>query len=256
MEPETPGTSYGPPASNSAQTPPTSLNCTLQSSCSPHVRDDLMSAKCSRAQAEDEGPEAGRISQRRPSAFPSSLSWDSDSERETLDEEELQHFSNPHGLAAHSPGSPSAGLRLDGEDDREPGEVQPSHTEPDSSPPVEGHGDNNASTKADEPNASQPGQTDYSEVRNVSEELFLSKVKPKEGCQMEEEADNSEAEKRPEGKETKEPGRDVYTFPGDSDPESPPPATWAQCTFVQRCRKKRVLLRPFSGLGPFETHTA
>lgn len=50
--------------------------------------------------------------------------------------------------------------RLDGEDDREPGEVQHSHTEPDSSPPVEGHGDNNASTKADEPNASQPSQTD------------------------------------------------------------------------------------------------
>ncbi|XP_010788492.1 protein Wiz, partial [Notothenia coriiceps] len=66
---------------------------------------------------------------------------------------------------------------------------------------------------------------------------------------MEEEADNSEAEKRPKGKETKEPERDVYTFPGDSDPESPPPAPWAQCTFIQQCRKKRVLLRPFSGLG-------
>lgn len=91
-----------------------------------------------------------------------------------------------------------------------------------------------------------------SKVWNVSEgaELFLSKVKPKEGCQMEEEeADNSEGEKRPKGKETKEPERDVYSFPGDSDPESPPPAPWAHCTFIQRCRKKRVLLRPFSGLG-------
>lgn len=45
------------------------------------------------------------------------------------------------------------------------------------------------------------------------------------------------------------PARDVYTFPGDSDPESPPPAPWAHCTFIQRCKKKRVLLRPFSGLG-------
>ncbi|KAF3846821.1 hypothetical protein F7725_003899 [Dissostichus mawsoni] len=128
-----------------------------------------------------------------------------------------------------TPPPPStAPYRLDSEDDREPGKVQHLHTKPDSSPPVEGHD---------------------SEVWNVSEELFLSKVKPKEGCQMEEEADNSEAEKRPKGKETKEPERDVYTFPGDSDPESPPPAPWAQCTFIQRCRKKRVLLRPFSGLG-------
>lgn len=90
-----------------------------------------------------------------------------------------------------------------------------------------------------------------SKVWNVSEraELFLAKVKPKEGGQMEEEADNSEGETRPKGKETKEPERDVYSFPGDSDPESPPPAPWAHCTFIQRCRKKRVLLRPFSGLG-------
>lgn len=97
-----------------------------------------------------------------------------------------------------------------------------------------------------------------SKVWNVSEgaELFLSKVKPKDGCQMEEEADNGEGEKkRPKGKETKEPERDVYTFPGDSDPESPPPAPWAHCTFIQRCRKKRVLLRPFSGLGTLKTET-
>lgn len=90
-----------------------------------------------------------------------------------------------------------------------------------------------------------------SDVWNVTEEteLFLSKVKPKDGCQMEEEADDIEGERMPKRKETKEPERDVYTFPGDSDPESPPPAPWAHCTFIQRCRKKRVLLRPFSGLG-------
>ncbi|XP_033501062.2 protein Wiz isoform X1 [Epinephelus lanceolatus] len=275
MEPEgpprTPGTSYGPPAFDSAQNPvtPTFLNCTLQSSRSPNVRDGLMPAKCSWGHAGDEGPkqtegpqpsaEPGRSAQRRfrSSAFPSSLSWDSDSEKETLDEEELQHFSNPHGLAAHSPGSPSSGLRLDSEDDQEPEKLQHLHNKTDSSPPAEGLSDNNntESTKTEEPNTSQLGQTELadSKVWNVSEEaeLFLSKVKPKEGCQMEEEeeADNSEGEKRPKGKETKEPERDVYTFPGDSDPESPPPAPWAHCTFIQRCRKKRVLLRPFSGLG-------
>ncbi|KAM9346173.1 protein Wiz [Symphorus nematophorus] len=271
MEPEgrplTPGTSYGPPPFSAAQNPvtPTFLNCTLQSSCSPNVRDSPMSAKCSWGHAGDEGPkqtegtqpsaEPGRSAQRRfrSSAFPSSLSWDSDSEKETLDEEELQHFSNPHGLAAHSPGSPSSGLRLDSEDDQEPEKLQPLHSKTDSPNPVEGHNDNNESTKTEEPNSSQLGPTELadSKVWNVSEgaELFLAKVKPKEGCQMEEEADSSEGEKRPKGKETKEPERDVYSFPGDSDPESPPPAPWAHCTFIQRCRKKRVLLRPFSGLG-------
>lgn len=64
---------------------------------------------------------------------------------------------------------------------------------------------------------------------------------------MEEEADNKEGAKRHMGKESKD--IDVYTFPGDSDTESPPPAPWAHCTFIQRCRKKRVLLRPFSGVG-------
>lgn len=69
----------------------------LQSSCSPNVRDGLMSAKCSWGHAGDEGPkqtegtqpsaDPGRSAQRRfrSSAFPSSLSWDSDSEKETLD---------------------------------------------------------------------------------------------------------------------------------------------------------------------------
>ncbi|XP_030591337.1 protein Wiz isoform X2 [Archocentrus centrarchus] len=285
MEPEgqplTPGTSYGPPPFNSAQNPvtPTFLNSTLESSCSPNLRDGLMSAKCSwgltgeEGTKQSEGPESGadlgRSAQRRfkSSAFPSSLSWDSDSEKETLDEEELQNFSNPHGLAAHSPGSPSSGLRLDSEDDQEPDKLQHFHSKTDTPTPTpaptpaEGHSDNNESTKSEEPNMSQPGQTELadSKVWNVSEgaEPFLSKVKPKEGCQMEEEEEeevleNSEEEKKPKGKETKEPERDVYTFPGDSDQESPPPAPWAHCTFIQRCRKKRVLLRPFSGLGTFK----
>lgn len=91
---------------------------------------------------------------------------------------------------------------------------------------------------------------------SVSEgaEPFLSKGKPKEACLKEEEADSSEEEMRPKGNEAREPERDVYTFPGDSDPESPPPAPWAHCTFIQRCRRKRALLRPFSGIGSPKTH--
>uniref|UniRef100_A0AAQ4PYG5 C2H2-type domain-containing protein n=1 Tax=Gasterosteus aculeatus aculeatus TaxID=481459 RepID=A0AAQ4PYG5_GASAC len=69
---------------------------------------------------------------------------------------------------------------------------------------------------------------------------------------MEEEEEEGEGEKRPRGNETEELERDVYTFPGDSDAESPPPAPWAHCTFIQRCQKKRVLFRPFSGHGASE----
>ncbi|XP_058863067.1 protein Wiz isoform X3 [Acipenser ruthenus] len=47
--------------------------------------------------------ELGPQRRTQPSAFPSAQAWDSDSEKETLEEEELQHFSNPHGLASHSP---------------------------------------------------------------------------------------------------------------------------------------------------------
>nr|XP_020478733.1 protein Wiz-like [Monopterus albus] len=259
MEP-TPGTSYGPPPFNSAQP---FLSCTLQSSCSPNVSGGLTSARCSWGHAGDEGSEQsegtqpgadpGGSTQRRfrSSAFPSSLSWDSDSEKETLDEEELQHFSNPHGLAAHSPGSPSTGLRLEGGDHQEPENLPHPQRKTDLCTAVEGQANDNESTKTEQPN---PSQLAGSKVWNVSEgaEPFVSNIKPKEGCQMEEEeeeAGNSEGEKRPEAKETKEPERDVYTFPGDSDPESPPPAPWAHCTFIQRCKKKRVLLRPFSGLG-------
>ncbi|XP_062264890.1 protein Wiz [Platichthys flesus] len=261
MEPEgplAPGTSYGPPPFNSAQT---FLSCTLQSSCSPNVSDGLRSSwaragdeGATKAEDAPPGADPGRNAQRRlkSSAFPSSLSWDSDSEKETQDEEELQHFSNPHGLAAHSPGSPSSGLRLS-EDDPQPDKLQHLQSRMDPFPPEE-HDDTDSSTKTEESNAAQLGRAELADgkVWNVSEgaEVFLSKVKPKGSCQMEEEeGEEDEGDKRPKGKETKESERDVYTFPGDSDPESPPPAPWAHCTFIQRCRKKRVLLRPFSGLG-------
>lgn len=80
-------------------------------------------------------------------------------------------------------------------------------------------------------------------VWNVSEEAktFLAKIKQNDSCQMEEGPDASETVRQLE--------RDVYSFPGDSDPESPPAAPWARCTSIQRCRKSRVLLRPFCGLG-------
>lgn len=69
----------------------------FQSSCSPNVRDGPMSAKGSWGNAEDEGseqiqgpqptaePERGAQRRFRSSAFASSLSWDSDSEKEALD---------------------------------------------------------------------------------------------------------------------------------------------------------------------------
>ncbi|XP_034047137.1 protein Wiz isoform X2 [Thalassophryne amazonica] len=267
MEPEgpphTPGTSYGPRTPNSAQNSDASifLNCTSEPSCSPNVRDDLMSAKCSLGHNGDETSEQtesiqpsadpGRSAQRKykSSAFSSSLSWDSDSEKEILDEDELQHFSNPHGLAAHSPGSPSSGLRLDNEEEKQPEKAQSSHNKMGTSDPVEGQA--NGSTKTEGPNTPQLQLAELSEskVWNLSEgaEVFLSKVNPEDACQVEDEGGNGEREDIKEIQDSEE--RDVYTFPGDSDPESPPPAPWAHCTFVQRCRKKRVLLKPFSGLS-------
>ncbi|XP_056143665.1 protein Wiz [Lampris incognitus] len=222
-----------------------------QAPCSPKVKEGLMAGKSQWSGAEDGSCEqtgeplpradAGRSAPRRfrPSAFPSSLTWDSDSEKETLDEEELQHFSNPHGLAAHSPGSPSSGLRLDCEGDQASPKLPSLVSENDTSGPAEGQDQNERSTKREEPNTAQLGPTEKAEskVWSMSEtaELFLSKVKPKEGSQK--------------GGDTKGPETDVYTFTGDSDAESPPPAPWAHCTFIQRRRKKRVLLRPFSGLG-------
>lgn len=50
--------------------------------------------------------------------------------------------------------------RLDSEDDQEPEKLQHLQSKSDSSPPVEGHDDNNESTKTDEPNTSQLGPTE------------------------------------------------------------------------------------------------
>ncbi|KAM8844287.1 protein Wiz isoform 2-T2 [Spinachia spinachia] len=262
MEPEgqplTPGTSYEPASSTSAQNP-ASPRCTSPSSHSPHVRDGPMCARrswplgageegCGRNKGSWPSAGPGRSAPGGPtsSAFPSSLSWDSDSEREALDEEELQHFSNPHGLAAHSPGSPSSGPRLDTQEGQEPGKPWSTATE--------ARGGDRESTKTEEQNAPELGPADLadSDAWNVSQ-LLLSKGKLEDCCPTEEEeGGHSGGEKRPLENETKEPQGDVYTFPGDSDADSPPPAPWAHCTFIQRCRKKRVLFRPFSGHGPSE----
>uniref|UniRef100_M4A341 WIZ zinc finger b n=1 Tax=Xiphophorus maculatus TaxID=8083 RepID=M4A341_XIPMA len=265
-QPLTPGTSNGPLSYGSAQNPTAAnfLSCSLESSCSPNLSDGVMTADCAWGLDGEDDPERAaadpqRDAQRRfkSSAFPSSLSWDSDSEKEALDEEELQNFSNPHGLATHSPGSPSAGLRLDGEDDQEFEKLHSLSSTTDTSTPAEGRSDNNESTNKEEPNTSRLGQTESdNRVWSVSEvaEPFLSKRKPKQASPKEEEADSDEGETKPKGNEARELERDVYTFPGDSDPESPPPAPWAHCTFIQRCRRKRALLRPFSGIGSPKTH--
>ncbi|XP_032442510.1 protein Wiz isoform X2 [Xiphophorus hellerii] len=265
-QPLTPGTSNGPLSYGSAQNPTAAnfLSCSLESSCSPNLSDGVMTADCAWGLDGEDDPERAaadpqRDAQRRfkSSAFPSSLSWDSDSEKEALDEEELQNFSNPHGLATHSPGSPSAGLRLDGEDDQEFEKLHSLSSTTDTSTPAEGRSDNNESTNKEEPNTSRLGQTELdNRVWSVSEvaEPFLSKRKPKQASPKEEEADSDEGETKPKGNEARELERDVYTFPGDSDPESPPPAPWAHCTFIQRCRRKRALLRPFSGIGSPKTH--
>lgn len=89
------------------------------------------------------------------------------------------------------------------------------------------------------------------EQRKVSN---LPDTTPKEGCQKEEKDKRKVLNRRGrEEKNTKE--ADVYTFPADSEPESPPPGPWAHCTFIQRRRKKRAILRPFSGLGTWQRTT-
>ncbi|XP_026070036.1 protein Wiz isoform X2 [Carassius auratus] len=190
----------------------------------------------------------------RSSAFPSSLTWDSDSEKETLDEEDLQHFSNPHGLAAHSPGSPSSGQQEDRFDIvpcQEPVETKHLFLEKIPLSPLEV--ENQVDVTYKEPkttDSSLPKHTAKLEQDKVSN---LPDTTPKEGCQKEEKTEqkmlNSRGQKE---KNTKE--KDVYTFPGDSEPESPPPGPWAHCTFIQRRRKKRAILRPFSGLDTWQ-HT-
>ncbi|KAJ0001554.1 hypothetical protein NQD34_006574 [Periophthalmus magnuspinnatus] len=251
MEPEagalTPGTSYGPLDLHAQSPPPTSstFDSTLQLSCSPNKQDGLTSAKCELTEGAEPGGGAERRA--RPSVFHSSLSWDSDSEKETLDEEELTHLSNPHGLAAHSPGSPSTELRLECENSQESEQVWPVSNQ------AEEPAESTRSINTQEPKAQlSANQLPDSALWNVSEpsEPFVSKSPPKEGCQLVQEVHKTEGSQTHMGKEFKERERDVYTFPGDSDPDSPPPAPWARCTFIQRCRKKRVLLRPFSGVSP------
>ncbi|XP_026114522.1 protein Wiz-like [Carassius auratus] len=190
----------------------------------------------------------------RSSAFPSSLTWDSDSEKETLDEEELQHFSNPHGLAAHSPGSPTSGQqedRLDLDLCQEPVETKHLFLEKIPLAPleVENQGDFTYI---------EMKTTDYDSTKcrtklEQDKVSHLPDATPEEGCQKDKKEEQKVLNSRGrEEKITKEP--DVYTFPGDSEPESPPPGPWAHCTFIQRRRKKRAILRPFSGLDTWQ-HT-
>ncbi|KAI7803120.1 putative protein Wiz [Triplophysa rosa] len=184
----------------------------------------------------------------RSSSFPSSLTWDSDSEKEILDEEELQHFSNPHGLAAHSPGSPTSGQqqsRLDIDLCQEPEEhlfhakIVPFALEDDDV------------THRNPTTADSQKHTEKIEQDKVS---HLPDVIPKDRCQKtKEDSLRKHNQKGLVKASTKEP--DVYTFPGDSEPESPPPGPWAHCTFIQRRRKKRAILRPFSGLGNWHRTT-
>ncbi|KAL0993024.1 hypothetical protein UPYG_G00102310 [Umbra pygmaea] len=253
----TPVTSYGPAPSLSAQDTTTNsfLNSTLEVSDKLTFSGSLWSRSGDGAFETPGAPlsweEPGRSAQRsfRPSAFPSSLTWDSDSEKETLDEEELQHFSNPHGLAAHSPGSPPSELRPELEVDQAPVQLQPLPTMTSMPSPEEGQDQEQTSTHSGESHA-QTSSTALLDngVWNVSEkpDAFQSEDKPNEGCHLEGEAEDELPDL------DKEPERDVYTFPGDSDPDSPPPAPWAHCTFIQRRRKKRALLRPFSGQGTWE----
>ncbi|KAF7698141.1 protein Wiz isoform X3 [Silurus meridionalis] len=182
----------------------------------------------------------------RSSAFASSLTFDSDSEKETFDEEELQQFSNPHGLAAHSPGSPTCEQEQDKLDcgvyrtAEKPKKIV-LNKNPSSSLDTQGQ---------DSDACRDPGMIQFSTQQDDQVGPLFSDIKPKEGYQKEKDDKAGIDQKRKDIKRA--PERDVYTFPGDSDPESPPPGPWAHCTFIQRRRKKRALLRPFSGLNPWQ----
>ncbi|KAI1886811.1 hypothetical protein AGOR_G00199650 [Albula goreensis] len=249
------------PLSSSPQNPesPTLHDSTLQSSCSPAVRGERTDSGGPRDGNGERGGDSsfrtgtGGTAQRspRPSAFPSSLAWDSDSEKETLDEEELQHFSNPHGLAAHSPGSPASGHRqerADSEGDKAPEKLQHLIPENDPPSPVDGQDQGRASTQRDEPKTAQPSSPDSEE--NGDREL-TEKVSPEPSSEAKPKDGHRKVVGEKDGQKGKEEEQvlDVYSFPGDSDPESPPPAPWAHCTFTQRRKRKRALLKPFSGLG-------
>lgn len=114
-----------------------------------------------------------------------------------------------------------------------------------------------ASTQKEEPKTFQPSSAEVvdDKVWIVAEkpELSVCRVTPKTQHQTKEKEEEEEEERDEEKGRDRQQKRDVYSFPGDSDPESPPPAPWAQCTFVQRRRKKRALLRPFSGLAGKQT---
>ncbi|XP_060757556.1 protein Wiz isoform X3 [Neoarius graeffei] len=199
-------------------------------------------------------------SKHRSSAFSSSLTWDSDSEKETFDEEELQHFSNPHGLAAHSPGSPTCeqeqdnatACRVDCGVYRTPEKPKKIVLDKNLSSSLDAQGqDRDACRDPGMVQSSTQQCVENDNVGGVSDQVgpLFSDTIPIEENQKEEDEKGFD----PKKKEIKKvPERDVYTFPGDSDPESPPPGPWAHCTFIQRRRKKRALLRPFSGLNPWQ----
>ncbi|KAK2829339.1 hypothetical protein Q7C36_017329 [Tachysurus vachellii] len=192
----------------------------------------------------------------RPSAFSSSLTWDSDSEKETFDEEELQHFSNPHGLAAHSPGSPTCEQEHDKLDCgvyRTPEKPKKIVLDKNLSSSLDAQAqDRDACRDPGMVQSSTQQCVENDKVGCVSDQVgpLFSDTKPKEAYQKEEDKEKEVEQKIKEIKRV--PERDVYSFPGDSDPESPPPGPWAHCTFIQRRRKKRALLRPFSGLNPWQ----
>ncbi|XP_056462339.1 protein Wiz [Gadus chalcogrammus] len=213
----------------------------------------------------DLGRDQGRGGSPRRS-IPPSLTWDSDSEKETVDEEELQHFANPHGLANHSPGHTSSGLRPDGQHDQTPAHTQHLPVERDREGPIDTSDSNPRGTRTQEPNMSPPGQPPGTQrvgggVWKVPDPPEPTRVKPKGRCQTQSEEGgerpgeeggvHSQVKHKAPGGQAKEASPDVYSFPGDSDAESPPPAAWAQCSFTQRRRRRKALLRPFSGLaGP------
>ncbi|XP_031428617.1 protein Wiz isoform X4 [Clupea harengus] len=262
------GTNQGSLPSVSAQdsTSPPPLNRTLQGSSSSDEKEEfpcgvhLLNKNGDRDLEGTQGTQglllstvgSGRNAQRssKSSAFPSSLTWDSDSEKETQDEEELQHFCNPYGLVAHSPGSPTSGCEPDRsvqEGCQTPEKPKHALPEKDLLIPLQDQAVNTQKEGSMRILSTEPKLSD-AEAGNVSreKETFLPKAKPKGGCHKEEAKDDKQ-KARDVG-----PEMDVYSFPGDSDPESPPPAQWAHCTFVERRRKKRALLRPFSGLGSWQ----
>ncbi|XP_077414801.1 uncharacterized protein wizb isoform X2 [Vanacampus margaritifer] len=139
---------------------------------------------------------------------------------------------------------------VDREDVKEPGKLQ--HVDLEAALSVSGEGctESEESTKKEEPNTSQLGPTELGGSHDCTvsagAEVALCKIKLNDACQMEEDTDQREEEKSLEGKDIKAREMDVYTFTGDSDPECPSPGPWAHSTLVQRCRKKRVLLGPFT----------